>query len=688
MAFLIRLTLSLILAGIFPMTVFGIQDDPDSTNILDLPIERLLNLEVVVSTPLKKNMKLHEATTAIFVLTGDEIQRSGYRSIPEALRLVPGIQVARIDANKWAVSSRGFNGIFTNKLLVLIDGRSVYTPLFSGVFWDSQDILMEDIDRIEVIRGPGASTWGANAVNGVVNVITKHSRQTQNGFLHLGFGSEEPGFGELRYGDKFGEYGTYRVYSKFNRRNNLVRLDGTPGADRWHTFQNGFRADWNISDADFLSMQGDVAFGTIGQMYSVIQQTPTLNFMAYDGTATTGIGNVIGRWEHDFSNTNNTILQCYIDHYQRDDVTLSGKINTYDIDFLHNLTIGEYHQIIWGTGYRFTQDDLDNTNVMWFTPSAKTTSILSMFVQDEIKLYSDRFHMTLGSKFERNDYTGWEIQPNIRMHVQLSRNQTLWAAVSRAVRTRSRAEDGLHAYTDVIQLPLNHRWWLSMNGTESFKSEELLSHEIGYRNQISSRIFMDVALFYNKYDHLRTYEPNAFKAGPVGDNLNFEIPLFFSNNMYGNSRGGEIVIDFSLTNWWRIYSAYSYLRIKMYLDEAALAKNPLYPYIKATPIADLAKGTEGESPRHQFVLHQSLEISDNLHMDAFLRYVDTLLKLDVPSYINADISFHWQYAKNLGFSVVGQNLLHTQVMEWDPSYAQISGSLNQRGLYGSVQWSF
>lgn len=406
---------------------------------LDLPLEDLLSLEVTSVS--KKRQPLSEAPAAIYVITQDDIKRSGVTSIPEALRMAPGVQVTRINSNKWAVSSRGFNGQMSNKLLLLIDGRSVYTPAFSGVYWDVQDTFMDDIERIEVIRGPGATLWGANAVNGIINVITKSAGNTQGGLLTLGAGSEEKGFAGFRYGASLGDHSQGRFYLKAFDRDGFSDLaTGTDAGDQWKSYRAGFRIDGGASTEDGWTFQGDI-YHTDENQYVASQwvSTPPFNLPDDDNFNTTG-WNLLTRWNHHLSDRSSMTLQLYYDHAERDELILGQTHDTFDLDFQHNLMLGNRHDVIWGFGYRAVKDDFDNTFAVSLSPDSRTNHLISAFVQDQIELVPDRFHLTVGSKIEHNDYTGFEVQPSVKMLWTPHERHTLWGSVSRAVRTPSRVE--------------------------------------------------------------------------------------------------------------------------------------------------------------------------------------------------------------------------------------------------------
>ena len=641
-------------------------------DLTELSLEDLMNIEVTSVS--KKAEKLSEATAAIFVITQEDLRQSGVTSIPEALRMVPGLQVARIDANKWAITSRGFNSRFANKLLVLIDGRSVYTPIFSGVYWDMYDVLLEDVERIEVIRGPGATLWGANAVNGIISIITKNARDTRGGLVTLGGGSEERGFGGVRYGGKLGDDVYYRVYAKYFNRDHFVWASGEEAADAWDVLRGGFRMDWEASGSNLLTLQGDVYDGDAGQTFSFVTslEPPYMRMLEFDAPIAGGYA--LGRWEHIFSDASDMALQLYYDRFEREEAIVEGLVNTFDLDFQHRFMLGQWQEIVWGLGYRFISDESDSTFTLSFDPKSRDYDLFSAFVQDEITLAQGRLRLMLGSKFEHNDYTGSEIQPNARLLWMPHERHTGWAAVSRAVRTPNRVSDdvrlqGMYGTPPALMV---------MFGDRDVESEELLAYELGYRVRPTDRLFLDMATFYNIYDELETVEPGTpyFETSPAPGYL--VVPVFADNKMDGETYGVELAADWRVLNWWRLRAAYAYLQMQLRLDENS---------------GDVwSESMEGRSPRHQFSLLSSMNLPGRLELDLGNRYVDNLPYLDVKSYFSMDVRLGWNVLDNLEVSIVGQNLLDSHHSEFTPQdYTTLPVDLPievERGVYGKITCRF
>ncbi len=648
--------------------------------LVKLSIEELMNLEVtsVSKTP----ERLSVAAAAVTVLTGDDIRRSGATSIPEALRMVPGLDVARVDSHSWAISSRGLNNVFANKLLVLIDGRSVYTPLYAGVFWNVQDLVLEDIDRIEVIRGPGATQWGANAVNGVVNIISKSAKDTQGLLVTGGGGSEERGFGAVRYGGKISDTVFYRADLKYFNRDNSVLPGAGESKDSWDMYRGGFRVDWEPSNVNLLTVQGDLYYGHINQV-SASPRRPTPPFVppsvvAVPAKTTADGGNILGRWTHTFSVESDVQLQAYYDRTSSGSlVAFDGTIfredrDTVDVDAQHRFALGEQQEVIWGLEYRASWDRLRTNYTLSFNPSSRTTHLVTGFIQDEVKFFQDRVHLTLGTKLEHNDYTGFEIQPSARILWNPVARHTLWGSVSRAVRTPSRVDNDVRLNTFQPPGTLPFPSIGSLSGNSRFGSERLIAYELGYRVQPLPELSFDAALFYNEYTHLRSAEFQGLASPPPFAVANFTL----ANNLYGESYGGEIAALWKPLDNWRIRASYSY-------QDLQLHRRP-----GSTDIA--GEALEGNSPDHQLALQSSIDLPGHVEFDWTLRYVDALRNpaLAIPSYVTMDVRVGWRPCKNFELSIVGQNLLDNQHPEFRPNVIQTQFTEVERSIYAKITLEF
>ncbi len=687
-----------------------------SIDFTTFSLEELKNVEIISVS--KKPEKISEAPAAVFVISQEDIRRSGATSIADALRLAPGVQVARMNTHGWAISVRGFNDFYSNKLLVLIDGRSVYTPIFSGVFWDVQDTLMEDIDRIEVIRGPGSALWGANAVNGVINIITKHAKDTQGGMVSSGNGTREKGFGSARYGGGLGESAHYRIYAKYFGRDSLdspaktsmgkaeddhlTVLEEDMRTDSWQAVRGGFRLDWEPGP-DTFTFQGEAYTSRdYSEMESPFGGTEDSDDDD-DFRETSRIDgvHVLGRWHHSFSDTSDSILQIYYDHTERDSLEAKYAINTLDVDFQHRFNWIPRHEMTWGMGYRFIQNKIDDFYFITFSPDEWDQHLFSAFFQDEIIIIEDQLSVTLGTKIEHNDFTGFEYQPSIRFLWMPRARHSFWGAVSRAVRVPSRAErngvqiEKLSLFETETNGSRTRRDTGAMNkwpklginlctetGSDAFDSEKVTACELGYRLQPADTLWLDLALFYNFYKDLKVSEfkeeylsPSDFQDDTILNGIIFEdadiihwIHEYPVNKMEGETYGAEIAADWQAKSWWRIKATYSYLQMHMHLTG------------DATDTEEISE-IEGSSPTHQVSLFSGMDITKHLELDMWLRHVSELPSNDVDAYTTLDIRLGWKPMKNLEISLVGQDLL-------DHRHAEFSQLEVERSAYFKVTWKF
>lgn len=639
-----------------------------------LSLEELMKVEVTSVS--KHAQPLFQAAAAIFVISQEDIRRSGVTTIPEALRMAPGIQVARLATHRWAVSSRGFNGEFANKLLVLIDGRTVYSPLFSGVFWDAQDTVLEDIDRIEVIRGPGASLWGANAVNGVINIITKKVKDTQGTLAVVGGGTEERAFTTLRYGTSMGEDTHVRFYGKFSERDDSARPDGTSADDEWRNGRGGFRLDHDLSSRDTLTIQGDYYRGSEGFDFTEPLLIAPYRQSNHDRRTYSG-GNALSRWKHTFSDTSSLIIQSYYDRTERNSRLFTERRDTFDIDLQHSLTWGNAHHFIWGLGYRLTNDHILNSTTIHMIPNTRLLDFFNGFVQDEITLVPNTLALTIGTKVEHNDFTGWIVQPNGRLRWTPTHTLMFWGALAHAIRTPSRAEND--ATLDQMALPPNAVSsgspvaLVSVGGQRDFRNESLVSFEIGGRYQPVESWSIDITAFYNRYDRLRSLERSipSLSTNPLPPHL--VIPIIVNNKLAAETHGVEVSSEWHPIDWWHLRAAYSYLNIQMITGASGdpSARNP-----------------SEESPQHQATLRSLMQLPGNIELDLWGRFVDRLPVINIPAYVSLDTRLGWKPTKNFDVSIVGQNLLESRRPEFTSSLVYQNTSEVQRGAYVKLTWRY
>jgi iron complex outermembrane receptor protein len=656
------------------------------TDVMEMDLEVLMKMEVTSVS--RKSERLSDAAAAIFVITQEDIRRSGATSIPEALRLSPGLEVARQDAHTWAISSRGFNDEFANQLLVLVDGRSVYTPLFAGVYWDVQDLPLEDIDRIEVIRGPGATLWGANAVNGVINITTKSAKDTQGLLITGGGGTEDRAFGTVQYGGKIGENAYYRVYGKYFDRDSSALRDGSDAHDSWSMSRGGFRLDWLPNDQNTFTLQGDYYGGELGQAVTVpaINSPQAMYLRTLTDEVNTSGGNILARWTHSFSDHSELAVKLYYDHTDRDRVVFAEKRDTFDADLQHHFQLGERHDFVWGLGFNSTSDQLKNSDAIIFDPTHRTVSLYSAFVQDEIALIQDRLKLTLGTKIEHNDYTGFEIQPSGRLSLKITDKQTAWFAASRAVSTPSRAEEDIQINRFVIppgapSNPTPLPVLVSLFGSHNIESKELVAFELGYRIQPHPRVSLDAATFYNVYDKQRSIEADAPDLSHLPNYI--VAPYTINNLIDGETYGVELSATWQATDWWRLRANYTFWRL-------ALHKDP-------TSTDPFLEQAEDDSPRHQIGVRSLMDLPHHIEFDTGLRYVDTLsqrrrfvdpLNPAIPSYVVGDVRIGWRPNYHWEFSVAAQNLFQTRHQEFAPSYIQTQETRVETSVYGKITYRF
>lgn len=671
-----RSILATAMIAIFATTSLCAQSGPSASDVTNMSVEDLMNMQVTSVS--KRSQRIADAAAAVFAITQEDIRRSGARNIPEVLRMVPGLEVARIDENKWAIGSRGFNGRFDDKLLVLIDGRSVYTPLFSGVYWDVEDVPLEDIDRIEVIRGPGATLWGANAVDGVINIITKPAQATQGGMVKAEGGTEQRTADTVSYGDKISDKGFYRVYGKYFDWQSGTNLANQNASDGWHQARGGFRSDWTLSSANALTVQGDVYYSRDGETLTL----PTLAAPYSSTFPNTGFysgGNLLSRWTHS-SASSSFSLQAYFDRTNYSDNSLFvDHESVYDIDFQHDFHVGQRHEIVWGAGYRSIQDKNVSSPTVAVTPSQAQYNQFSLFVQDEISFFDKRLRVTVGSKLEHNDFTGFEVEPNIRFLGNISKAQSVWGAISRAVRTPALTEEGLRLNEAVIPAgmpPINSPLPViaAVYGSSDFKSEDLLAYEVGYRVQVNSSFSADIAAFYNNYTNLRTAEPGMpfVEGSPTPTDL--VLPYVAQNKMSGGTYGIEPYFDWKPLPMWKLFGSYSFLRMQIHKNSDSLDNT-----------ADLPNG---ENPEHQGFVRSSLELPKHIEQYLSVRYVSPLPSLNVRGYAALDGGVHWKPMHNLELSFDGENWINNRHIEFVPDFINTIPTVVGRSFHGGITWTY
>jgi iron complex outermembrane recepter protein len=639
------------------------QDAPD---LLSLTIEELGELEVTTAS--RRATVLSDTPAAAYVITRDEIRRSGVRSLPEALRLAPGVEVAREGAYEWTVSMRGFNSDLSNKLLVLIDGRSVYSPLYAGVFWDAQSTFLEDIDRIEVIAGPGGTMWGANAVNGVINIITRTAWDSGGGLFEIGAGNENRAYAGVRYAGRLGDNGAARGYAQYSERDASRAAGGGDAADDRKLAQAGFRFDWQLASGA-LTLQGDAYTADQSALLRGNFSLGTLPETNVPGTIDISGHNVLARWSRRLAGGGAIAVRGYYDYTERDIPGAFGeRRNTIDVDFQHELADRGRHELIWGTALRVSDDSLRGTQFATFVPESRRDRTYSLFVQDEIDLYDERLKLVLGTKLEHNDYTGREYQPNARLSWLATGRQTYWAAVSRAVRVPARLNEDLQLYAP-LELPgVGVPFYVNVSGDDEFESEELLAREVGYRIAARSNLSFDIALYAHEYDRLQTNEiigPAFVVQGPPAYLV---LPIVQGNGMRGDVRGGTFAANWQPTARWRLHFQYSRIDFDLSLRPESGDQNALT--------------VAGNSPKHQAALHSYADISRKIGLFIGARYVDELPAQSVPSYLAVDVNVDWRPSERWRASLGVRNLNDAHHPEFG------SGNEIERSAMLRLNWTF
>ena len=654
--------LALLAAVLLPSGVAAADPQPvaqSPSELTQLSIEELAGLKVTVAA--RRPQRQWDVAAAAAIVSAEDVERSGLTSLPEALRLAPGVQVARVNSNHWALGIRGFASTLSRSVLALVDGRSVYTPLFAGVYWEQQQVLLADLDRIEVVRGPGGTLWGANAVNGVVSVVTKDARDTHGIYLEAGGGSTEHAFFGLRYGGSLGAATDYRVYGRYFERGPEQHPDGAD-YDAWSLGQGGFRLDSRRGARDSFTVSGDLYDGRAGQRHTVAQYTPPYAQVVDDKGDLFG-ADLLGRFNRTTDRGTLSVLAWY-DRSDRKEAYLDESRDTFDLELQHDFAFASRHHLVWGLGLRVTSDSTSGLPGPFFDPEDRADHIYSGFVQDEVRFAADRLALTAGAKLEHNGYSGFEIQPSARLLWALGPRQRAWVAASRAVRTPSRAD------TDQVQTVFLQQQALPIFvravGDKQFESESTHVAEAGYRLQPLERVSFEAAGFYDRYADLlggRIGNPFVEQAPPPP---RIVVPVLFGNYLEGETWGGELSFEARPLASWRLHGAYSYLRVAVRPEE------PPPPRLTADT-------TNGASPRHQLFVRSSHDLPHGLYLDACFRWVDEVPAQKVPAYSSLDLRLAWRPTAALELAVVGQNLLDESHLEW--------GNVRvRRGVYGRLAW--
>ena len=651
-----------------------------SSDLSNHSLEDLMSIQVTSVS--KKDETLSQTAAAIFVITQEDIRRSGATNIPDLLRIVPGLDVAQINGSTWAISARGFNAQFSNKLLVMIDGRIVYTPNFAGVYWDAVDLPLEDIDRIEVIRGPGGASWGANAVNGVISIFTKSAADTHGGYIEASGGNVVGGTGTAEWSGRLGKKTDYRVYSKYFNQNQLQDISGHEGgADGWHMLRGGFRSDSALTNRDSLTVEGSLYSGREGELGYVL---PAITYPIYVPVAEQidlGGGFLQSAWNHKYSDHSEITLQAALTRYRRDDPEEPETRDTFDLDFQHHFSWGTRHDIVWGLGYRYTTDRIGQSLIVFFNPPSRQLQLFSGFAQDEFSLIPHRINVTFGAKLEHNDYTGLGLMPSARVAWTPTDRQTVWAAVSRALRTPSRNDTNLVVN---VGSSADENGMLDLYrfiGNPNFKNERLIAYEAGYRASVGNNADVDLAAYYNQYGNLQTTEPAGalFEQSPAPPH---EVLLStYQNLMRGDTRGIEAFVDWQVNSRWTLNAGYALEQLHMHTSSSSMdTVTPLF--------------IEQGAPRHSAELRSHVNLPWNLEWQSAAYFVDRLshqgLTDDqvIPAYTRVDTGLTWKLRERFSISAMGQNLVSGHHLEFEDIFGAMQSGQMKRGAYARCAWQF
>lgn len=667
-----------------PITTASAQVN-DSADLAYLSLEDLLSMEI--TTLSRKAEDLADAPAAVHVISQSDIQRSGARTIPDLLRMVPGMQVAQIDGNIWAVTARGTNGQFANKLLVLMDGRNLYSPLASGVFWNEQDTDLANIERIEVIRGPGATMWGANAVNGVVNIITRNAADTVGGDVSL-LGSDRGTMeGTFRYGagdDRF----AYRLFAKLTSRDPNVDLSGAEAADSFEMTRVGARADWSLAGGDSVVLTADAYAGEAGETQTVRRLTPPFRRVESRINETRG-GHVLGRWTRVLDNGSSLQVQGYLTYSDRTFKTINEARNTFEIDLQQSTGSGEQHSLMWGLGYRSSWDEITLTDpfVAQVEDTSVTYNLLSAFVQDDIAI-SENLRFIVGTKIEHSNYStrNLDFEPSARFSYRFDDAHSVWAAASRAIRLPSRGEQDFSFINELIPPgdpanPFPVPMLITASSDGDMGVEEVVALEMGYRYR-SGNLLIDVAAFWNDYDHLRHANVGDPICRPGGQfpaldptclatSTHVELPAPIENHAFSETAGIEISLSTRLTDWWNVHAAYTFF------DEVSFdsADGPSTIFLE-------------DSPENQFSLRSNMDISETLRTDVWLRYADAYEAQGIEAYTALDVRLSWAPSETLEISAVGRNLGAGTHLEFISELNDLEAVQIEPEAYVELRWSF
>jgi len=635
-----------------------------SKELADASIETLMSMQVTSVS--RRQEKIRNTSAAVYVITSDDIRRSGITDIADLLRMVPGMNVAQSNSSTWAISARGFNAPYSTKLLVTVDGRSVYDPTFSGVFWNLQNLVLQDIDRIEVIRGPGATMWGSNAVNGVISITTKKASATQGGLFVADAGMGKPGEGTFRFGQAIGKSAFYRVSARQTTRSNNPTRAGLNGGDAWNATNLESRLDWSPSNRDSYTFELGSYRGVAGSTQSLVTSVNPVTAGTVGLLSTSGI-NVLGRWTRVLSEDSNLKFQVYYDATRRAGWG-SKTTNVLDFDLQHSIRFAGRHNVMWGIGFRDNFNHIDDTPVLGILPERQHTYKSGAFFQDEITAVTDKLIVTVGSKFERTSLTGSNVQPSVHLMWLPTSRQSIWAAASRAIRTTNIAERAVHWDLGTFDAGFT-TGIVEVFGQPDTKSEELLAYETGYRYQFTRKFWVDLATFYNNYKNLSTTVSGAPYLATSSPPL-LIAPQYMGNAAGGETYGEEVSANYRVNSLLTFRGGYSLLRMQIHADPGT---------------SSAVEDAEGQNPRHQVNLSSSLNLTKYFEASSQAYFVSSLPAYHVPSYTRLDANITWKGLRHSELSLIGANLLGSHLEFGDtPAVSNVV----KRSIFGRVAWRF
>ena len=659
-----------VLWTLFSLAVAKAEDtQPPSVALKQLSLEELSQIDV--TSPSKEPAPAFKTPMAIYVITNEEIRRSGVTTIPEALRLAPGVEVARIDGSKWSIGIRGFGTRLSRSVLVLIDGRTVYTTFFAGTYWEVQDTVLDDIERIEVIRGPGGTIWGPNAVNGVINIITKSTKDTPGTLATVRAGNQEQGSFDFRYGGSAGASTTYRVYGKGFSRGPEYHPD-QQNFDDWRGAQTGFRVDSTKGDRDAITIQGDAYKQEDGERVTATSYTPPYS-RDIDANAHLSGGNVLARWKRTLNEGSDFQVQAYYDRTNRYEPNFAENRDTFDVDYLQRLKIAGRQQFLWGAGARWSAGRATQVvSGLTFDPLDRTDHLFTGFFQDDIDLVKGRVQLSLGTKMLNTNFSGFQLEPSARLMWTPTETRAFWVAYTHALRTPSRAEEDFFLSGFIATTPDGTPFFARFNANNNFASEQLNGYDFGYRELLGKKTYLDISGFYNHYHDLFSQDITGspfVETNPAPTHI--LLPAQFGNGLLGLTTGVEIAPEWRPTGYWRLRGSYSFLHMD-------LQRAPGSQDVGSAP------GIMGSSPQHQVGIHSFFDLSKTMQLDLLYSYVSALTSQNVPAYSTGDARFSWRLRGGVEIAVVGQNLLSPQHPEYQGDPGPLVGI--RRSGYLKLTW--